>query len=74
MTATSVAVTDRRCAGECAASSLLIGACICDVGECEGANVSVNVFLHETMTVLTHVAEFDIFYQSIWCWAIGCSS
>ncbi|KAM7376050.1 hypothetical protein PAMP_005799 [Pampus punctatissimus] len=23
---------DRRCAGECAASSLLIGACICDVG------------------------------------------
>ena len=21
-----------------------------------------------------HVAEFDIFYQSIWCWAIGCSS
>lgn len=47
MTATSVAVTDRRCAGECAAaSSLLIGACICDVGECESANVSVNVFFY----------------------------
>lgn len=53
MTAMSVAVMDRRRTGECAASSLLIGACICDVGECESANASVNVFLHETMTVLT---------------------
>lgn len=55
MTATSLAVMDRRCTGECAAaSSLLIGACICDVGECESANAGVNVFfLHETMTVLT---------------------
>lgn len=43
MTATSLAVMDRRCTGECAASSLLIGACICDMGECESANVSVNV-------------------------------
>lgn len=51
MTAASLAVTDRRCA----VSSLLIGVCICDVGECESANVSATAFffLHETMTVLT---------------------
>lgn len=44
---------------ESAASSLLIGACICDVGECESANVSVNVFfLHETMMLnLTYLIE-----------------
>lgn len=30
---------------ECAASSLLIGACICDMGECESANVSGNFLL-----------------------------
>lgn len=53
MTAMSLAVMDRRCSGECAASSLLIGACICDMGECESANVSGNVFLHKTMTVNT---------------------
>lgn len=48
MTAVSVAVMDRRCTGECAASSLLIGACICDVGECESVNVSVNVIFFST--------------------------
>lgn len=60
MTAASMTVMDRRCIGVCAASSLLIGVCICDVGECE---VRVRLFfcfdlfflsfLHETMTVLT---------------------
>lgn len=40
----SLAVMDRRCSGECAASSLLIGACICDMDECESVNVSGNLF------------------------------
>jgi len=44
MTAMSLAVTERRCSRECAASSLLIGACICDMGECESATVSGNGF------------------------------
>lgn len=44
ITAMSLAVMDRRCNGECAASSLLIGACICDMGECESANVSGNFY------------------------------
>lgn len=55
MTATSLVVTDRGRA----ASSLLIGVCICDVGECEGANASVVdclfffFFFFSYMTVLT---------------------
>ena len=63
MTATSLAVMDRRCTGECAAaSSLLIGACICDVGECESANAGVNVFFstwnHDCVDTLLNLTYF----------------
>lgn len=71
MTAMSLAVMDRRCTGEGTASSLLIGVCICDVGEC--ANESVNVFYMKPW-LCWQVGEFDLFNWSIWCWAIGCSS
>lgn len=68
MTATSLAVMDRRCTGECAASSLLIGVCICDVGERESANASVTVFFfvfffstwnHDCVDTLLNLTYFD---------------
>lgn len=67
MTARSLAVMDRRCTGECAASSLLIGAL--HVWRWVSVKVWMRVwmffFYMKTMTVLTHVAEFDIFYQKV---------
>lgn len=78
MTAMSMAVMGRRCTGQCAASSLLIGALHLWCGwvwkyEC-GCECFFFCFLHETHDCVDTLLNLTYLILSIWCWAIGCSS